>query len=156
MRCVHHLRNLVRHQPLRLWAQRCKHYGDRLPTLPPRTCHGKTCYLSPQAAALPSRGLRYGEGLYFSKASSKSDTYAHQTERVRDGCKLRVVFLSKVALGKACLTDRSMIGQSEVNSLIYEGGLGGQYHSLVGRGEADSRVAGVGLSLAPLPHKVVS
>jgi len=55
------------------------------------------------AAAAALRGLRYGRGLYFSKVSSKSDSYASGSERAGQGstaaARPRVMFLCKVALG---------------------------------------------------------
>ena len=55
------------------------------------------------AAAAALRGLRYGRGLYFSKVSSKSDSYASGSERAGQGstaaARPRVIFLCKVVLG---------------------------------------------------------
>jgi len=44
--------------------------------------------------------LRYGDGLYFSKCSSKSNDYAALSERNRTGRAYRVMFLCKVTLGR--------------------------------------------------------
>ena len=53
--------------------------------------------------------LRYGNGLYFSKCSSKSNDYAANSERVYKGERFRVMFLSKVALGRAYETTADLI-----------------------------------------------
>lgn len=55
--------------------------------------------------------LRYGEGLYFSKTSSKSNDYAANSERRVAGHRgqCRVMFLCKVALGSVYETTRDRI-----------------------------------------------
>ena len=93
------------------------------------------------AAALPTAGLRYGRGLYFSKVSSKSDSYAGATERAGQGSQAhtlpRLMFLCKVALGLVHETQEESLEEGEIARLIEGKGRGGQYHSIVGGGKAE-------------------
>eukprot|EP00960_Hanusia_phi_P009331 270302-Hanusia_phi.AAC.2 len=58
--------------------------------------------------------LRYGNGLYFSRVSSKSNDYANDSER--DG--VRIVFLCKICLGNTYCAQEELIHTDQVNSLI--------------------------------------
>jgi hypothetical protein len=74
----------------------------------------------PNAALMPA-GLRYGRGLYFSRTSSKSDGYAHGSERDLPHGKHRVMFLCKVCVGRTHRTAQDRLEQSAVNDLIASG-----------------------------------
>ncbi|CBN80081.1 conserved unknown protein [Ectocarpus siliculosus] len=55
---------------------------------------------------------RYGEGLYFSSVSGKSNDYAQQSEKVgSDGKKVRCMFVANVTAGNAYLTQQGSLGQ---------------------------------------------
>ncbi|CAN0375556.1 unnamed protein product, partial [Ectocarpus sp. 12 AP-2014] len=58
-----------------------------------------------------SIGLRYGEGLYFSSVTGKSNDYAQGSEKVSsDGKRLRCMFVANVAAGNAYLTQQVSLG----------------------------------------------
>ncbi|KAJ8600807.1 hypothetical protein CTAYLR_009997 [Chrysophaeum taylorii] len=76
------------------------------------------------------RQLRYGQGLYFSKCSSKSNDYAEHSERATPTGTYRVMFLCKVALGSVHQTARPQI--DDVNPILKQG-----YDSVVGLTTAD-------------------
>ena len=76
--------------------------------------------------------LRYGRGLYFSKASSKSNDYAAESERVGGGARMRCVFLCKVALGRAFKTPRDGLDDADIDLALKVRGHGGAHDSLVG------------------------
>jgi len=58
--------------------------------------------------------LRYGNGLYFSRVSSKSNDYASGSER--NGVK--IIFLCKICLGNSYLAQQELIPSNQVDSLI--------------------------------------
>ena len=82
------------------------------------------------ATQLPN-SLRYGKGLYFSKASSKSDAYANETERGT----MRVIFLCKVAHGNIHTTVESSLEESRIDQLVEARRQGGKCHSVMGNGK---------------------
>ncbi|CAM9949773.1 unnamed protein product, partial [Ectocarpus fasciculatus] len=58
-------------------------------------------------------GLRYGDGLYFSSVSGKSNDYAQLSEKVgSDGKKVRCMFVANVTVGNAYLTQQVSLGQN--------------------------------------------
>jgi hypothetical protein len=75
-------------------------------------------------ATLPSGGLRYGRGLYFSKVSSKSNDYAEKTEREQRPHKLRLMFMCKVSLGQVHVTSEKHLTEDAVTELIEQRGQG--------------------------------
>ena len=81
--------------------------------------------------------LRYGRGLYFSKTSSKSNDYGGDTERLRGGQRLRVMFLCKVALGSPLREQRDRLDEQDVDRCIAARRKGGAYDSVVGLTVAD-------------------
>ena len=72
--------------------------------------------------------LRYGNGVYFSSTSSKSDDYAVGSQRSHhQGGKIRVMFLCKVAAGHSFSALSDGMSQSSVKECLDQG-----YHSIVG------------------------
>ena len=62
--------------------------------------------------------LRYGDGLYFSKVSSKSNSYAESSTRyLRDGM-YRVMFLCKVSLGRTHRTSEAGFSNDVAHGLL--------------------------------------
>lgn len=85
------------------------------------------------AAALPGK-LRFGQGLYFTSNSSKSNDYNGESERrFRSPRAQRVMFLCKVHTGRAFKCTAPSLTQNQVDNLLSQG-----YESVIG--EASSTV----------------
>mmetsp|Transcript_4059 Transcript_4059/g.8692 ORF Transcript_4059/g.8692 Transcript_4059/m.8692 type:complete len:264 (+) Transcript_4059:461-1252(+) len=80
------------------------------------------------AGQLPNQ-LRYGQGLYFSDTSSKSDDYSHASERrtqdlpgrggaAQGTSRVRLMFLCRVAQGRALQCTASALDSQQVASLV--------------------------------------
>lgn len=76
--------------------------------------------------------LRYGGGMYFSKASSKSNDYAAESERGG----VRVMFLCRVATGRVLEVAQDTLDQSVIDRQLAARGKGGAYDSIVGLAKA--------------------
>ncbi|CAM9994410.1 unnamed protein product [Ectocarpus fasciculatus] len=82
-------------------------------------------------------GLRYGDGLYFSSVSGKSNDYAQLSEKVgSDGKKVRCMFVANVTVGNAYLTQQVSLGQNMCppaghDSVVGEAGGGLNHDELV-------------------------
>ena len=90
------------------------------------------------AVALPTAGMRYGKGLYFSKVSSKSNDYAAKSERHVGGGghgsqsrRLCAVFLCKVAVGVSHVTKEDFLDADKLADAL------ARADSVVGLTEAD-------------------
>ncbi|CAM9825152.1 unnamed protein product, partial [Ectocarpus fasciculatus] len=65
------------------------------------------------AAKVTGYRPRYGNGLYFSSVSGKSNDYARKSEKVgSDGKKVRCMFVANVTAGNAYLTQQVSLGQN--------------------------------------------
>ncbi|CAM9158730.1 unnamed protein product [Ectocarpus sp. 13 AM-2016] len=69
--------------------------------------------------------LRYGEGLYFSSVSGKSNDYAQQSEKVGSECKkVRCMFVANVNAGNAYLTEQASLGKDKCPPAGYDSVVG--------------------------------
>jgi hypothetical protein len=70
-----------------------------------------------QAWSHQTQRLRYGEGMYFSPASSKSNDYNDGSERMRPGHRgerrWRSMFLCSVVLGRSSTTTEGFLGEGQ-------------------------------------------
>jgi len=83
------------------------------------------------------RSLRYGEGLYFSKIASKSDTYANGSEREEKDRAYRMIFLCKVSLGDSFDTKEEQLTADQLDKVVAVRAQGGDKDSITGLSTAD-------------------
>lgn len=77
--------------------------------------------------------LRYGQGNYFSRSSSKANDYAEASERVdASGRCVRVMFLCRVLLGKVLMTAEDTLSEATIDEEIAARGQGGLHDSVLG------------------------
>lgn len=111
---------------------RCCSFGSNLAARPCEDSDCAVCAIASRSfdfslpTRFPNRALRYGQGGYFSRHSSKSNDYADASDRGG----VRVMFLAKVLLGRVHETKQEYLADGELHFILK--GRGGQHDSIRG------------------------